>query len=88
MYRSFKALLIFCCLIGAIGMYVVTRDFVIPLILCLVAVAVWAFGGSTLGSAKGLEGVKLDPARVKDYRRAHPGTDITEAARAVARGDQ
>lgn len=74
--------------IAAGAVFFATGDVLVPLALCSVAVAAWAFAPSSLGRANGLGELdgKIDPAEVKEYRRRHPGVSISDAARSVAEG--
>ena len=69
--------------LAAAVVFLFTRDYLVPLVLCAVAVASWAFSPAVLDDPAGIESGGVDPAAVKRYRHRHPGATIPEAARAV-----
>ena len=55
------------------------------LLLLVVAGLIWGTGPGFLGRPRTDIRPGLDPRQVKQYRREHPGTTITDAAAAVSR---
>lgn len=58
--------------------FLVTGDVLVASLLATLAVVVWSFSPSGLGTPSVRE-PKVSPAELKQYRREHPGATISDA---------